>query len=90
VSAEDILTTGVGAAGAVLQEIAARELTLADAAAFMNSVQQILVDLGIEPEIALEASELLEAVAPVLARSVTGGVPDAFPPGGGPSPYRGR
>jgi bifunctional ADP-heptose synthase (sugar kinase/adenylyltransferase) len=85
------VSTGIGAAIAVLDEVKARNLTLSDAEAFANAVQQILVDLGVEPGIVLEASKLLEAVAPVFVSAwtsglITGGDP-AFPPGGGPDHY---
>jgi hypothetical protein len=75
------VSTAVGAAVAVLKEIEARKLTIADAAGFANAVQQILVDLGIEPGIVFEASKLLEAIAPAFISAwrsgvITGGYPD--------------
>jgi hypothetical protein len=75
------LTTAAGASVAVLQKIHEQKLTFANAASFANAVQQILVDLGIEPGIVLEASKLLEAVAPVFVAAwrsgvISGGYPD--------------
>jgi hypothetical protein len=75
------VSTAVGAGVAVLQQIGARNLDLSDAESFANAVQQILVDLGVEPGVVLEASKLLEAVAPVFLGAwrsgiVTGGYPD--------------
>ena len=90
----DISTAG-GAALRVIQEIIARKINLSDAEALANGIQQILVDVGSEPQLVFEASKLAEAVAAALASAyssgiVTGGVPAAFPPGGGPGAYRGR
>ncbi len=88
------LTTTYGAASAVLHEIGARKLTLADAEAFANGVQQILVDLGIEPAIVLEASKLLEAVAPAFLGAWQSGILTAGDitnqPGGGADRRWGR
>jgi hypothetical protein len=75
------VSTAVGASISVLKEIESRKLTIGDAASFANAVQQILVDLGIEPGIVLSASKLLEAVAPVFVGAwrsgiITGGYPD--------------
>ena len=75
------VSTAVGASISVLKEVETRKLTISDAESFANAVQQILVDLGIEPGIVLEASKLLEAVAPVFVGAwrsgvVTGGYPD--------------
>jgi hypothetical protein len=75
------VSTAVGASICVLKQVEARELTFTDAESFANAVQQILVDLGIEPGIVLEASKLLEAVAPVFVGAwrsglITGGYPD--------------
>ena len=68
------LSTAAGAGAAVLAHVAARKLTLADAEAFANGVQQILVDLGIEPGIVLEASKLLEGAAPVFLSAWSSGI----------------
>lgn len=75
------VSTAIGASISVLKEIETQKLTINDAESFANAVQQILVDLGIEPGIVLEASKLLEAVAPVFVGAwrsgiVTGGYPD--------------
>ena len=75
------VSTAVGASISVLKEVETRKLTITDAESFANAVQQILVDLGIEPGIVLEASKLLEAVAPVFVGAwrsgvITGGYPD--------------
>ena len=75
------ISTAVGASISVLKEIESRKLTIGDAASFVNAVQQILVDLGIEPGILLEASKLLDAIAPVLVGAwrsgiIIGGYPD--------------
>ena len=75
------VTTAVGASVSVLKEVEIRKLTVGDSMTFANEVQQILVDLGIEPGIVLEASKLLEAVAPVFVGAwrsglITGGYPD--------------
>jgi hypothetical protein len=75
------VSTGIGASISVLKEIEARKLTIGDAASFANAVQQILVDLDVEPGIVLSASKLLEAVAPALVGAwrsgiITGGYPD--------------
>jgi hypothetical protein len=39
---------------------------------------------------ALQALQFLLDAVGVGANPVTGGIPNAFPPGGGPGPYRGR
>ncbi|HXT06233.1 MAG TPA: hypothetical protein VN715_04770 [Roseiarcus sp.] len=75
------VSTAVGASISVLKEVEARRLTFTDAETFANAVQQILVDLSIEPGIVLAASKLLEAVAPAFIGAwrsgiVTGGYPN--------------
>jgi hypothetical protein len=75
------VSTAVGASISVLKQVEARKLTFTDAESFANAIQQILVDLGIEPGIVLEASKLLEAVAPVFVGAwrsglITGGYTD--------------
>ncbi len=82
----DVKTAG-GAAVAVLGEVYKRKIDIADAEALANGVQQILVDLGIEPGLVLEASKILEALVPVLIALVrTAAADGAFKPAprGGP------
>lgn len=68
------VATAAGAGAVVLHEIAARSLTVAEAEAFANGVQQILVDCGIEPGIVLGLSKLLEAAAPVILGAYESGI----------------
>lgn len=91
----DDISTAAGAAVVLVREIHDRKLDFNDAVAFANGVQQILVDFGIEPGTALELSKVLEKLAPIVYGAyasgiIKGGIPDAFPAGGGPGPYRGR
>ena len=90
----DIGTAG-GIALRVMQELIAQKVDLKDSVALANSIQQILVDIGVEPQPVFEAAKLAEAVAAAMlgaysAGIITGGTPPSYPPGGGPGSYRGR
>ena len=54
----------------LVTEIRARNVNLYDAEAAFNSLQAIAVDLGLEPPQVWDAVELVEAIAPLLARVV--------------------
>ena len=91
------IKTGAGLVATVLRDVEARRIDLADVEAVANGVQQILVDLGVEPGLFFTASRLIEALAPafvkVAACGFAHGAFDAAPRGGPPiaegEPWRG-
>ena len=62
------VNTAAGVALRVIHELVVRQVNFGDVIALTDAVQQILVDFGVEPAIVLEASRVLEVVAPLLLK----------------------
>jgi len=89
------LASAVDSAIALLTGLRQQTASFSTVEDALNALQQVAVDVGLEPAQAQQAVLLLEWLAPAVralyaAGVIAGGVPDAFPPGGGPSPYHGR
>jgi hypothetical protein len=91
---EDILT-GFAALTALFSGLAHGNADLSTVEDAINSMQKLAVALGLEPPMVAAAISALEWALPVLrdlysSGLISGGIPAAFPPGGGPGTYRGR
>ncbi len=83
---------GISALAALVSSLAHGTLDLTTFEAAVDSVQKVAVEFGLEPpeiSAAISTAEFLLPALKLLAASGIGGVPGAFPPGGGPS-YIGR
>ena len=78
--------TGVGALVRVFGDLHARHVTLADGVELLNSVQSILVDMGLEPRIVQEAILAAETILPIVADFYRAAGVDPFVPMPRPGP----
>ena len=86
---------GVSALTGLVSGLAHGNVDLSTVEGAVNAVQKLAVALGLEPPEIAAAVDAAEWLLPVLRQLyasgvISGGVPAAFPPGGGPGSYRGR